>query len=301
MVLLAILFVGCEDVNRAAPYTYVDIPGPAVPPAQSNVNIDNPTLTVYDNNEVSPALTLVWSDEFDGAALDPETWFFETGDGSEYGIPGWGNNELQYYLPDNAQLGDGLLTIEAREQQIGAFRYTSARINTRDRFAFRYGRIEARMRLPGGQGIWPAFWMLAQDSPYGGWPSSGEIDIMEATNLGVAGKNSIIGTIHYGSFPDSYRFDTSSFVVPTDAQTEFHVYAVEWDETEIRWYVDNDMYAMQNSWYSAGNDLPAPFDHPFYIVLNVAVGGNLPGAPNASTTFPVTMEVDYVRVYSGEP
>ena len=295
------LLAGCEDVKRAAPYTYVDIPGPAEPPAQSNVNIDNPTLTIYDNNEVSPVLTLVWSDEFDGAALDPETWFFETGDGSEYGIPGWGNNELQYYLPDNAQLGDGLLTIEAREQSIGAFRYTSARINTRDRFAFRYGRIEARMRLPGGQGIWPAFWMLAQDSPYGGWPSSGEIDIMEATNLGVAGKNSVIGTIHYGSFPDSYRFDTSSFVVPTDARTEFHVYAVEWDETEIRWYVDNDMYAMQNSWYSAGNDFPAPFDHPFYIVLNVAVGGNLPGAPNASTTFPVTMEVDYVRVYSGEP
>lgn len=304
LVLLAVMFAGCEDVNRAAPYTYVDIAGPAVTPPQSNVNIDNPTLTVYDNDEVSPGdtLTLVWSDEFDGAALDPETWFFETGDGSEYGIPGWGNNELQYYLPDNAQLSGGSLIIEAREQQIGAFRYTSARINTRDRFAFRYGRIEARMRLPGGQGVWPAFWMLAQDSPYGGWPASGEIDIMEATNLGVAGKNEVIGTLHYGgSFPDDYAFRTSASQVPNDAQTEFHVYAVEWDAAEIRWYVDDVLYSMQNDWYSTGNAFPAPFDNPFHIIFNVAVGGNLPGSPNASTVFPVFMEVDWVRVYEGEP
>ncbi|RZV37065.1 MAG: glycoside hydrolase family 16 protein [Chromatiales bacterium] len=303
LLLAVLMLASCEDGNRPVPYSEVDVAPPLVEPAQSNVNTSNPTLTVANNFEVSPgdALTLVWSDEFDGASLDPQTWFFETGDGSQYGIPGWGNNELEYYLPDNAQLVDGKLTITAREEQIGAFKYTSARINTRDRFAVRYGRIEARMRLPGGQGIWPAFWMLGQDSPYGNWPASGEIDIMEAVNLGGAGGNTVLGTIHYGtSFPSDYEFSGESYLVPSDATADFHTYAVEWDATEIRWYVDDVMYAMRNSWYSTG-DFPAPFDVPFYLIFNVAVGGNLPGSPNATTTFPVTMEVDWVRVYSGEP
>ncbi len=299
-------FAACDDGSRAVPYTEVEFGPPVVVPTQDNRNNTQPTLTTYVNAEVPPGaaedtLTLVWSDEFDGTQLNNRNWFFETGDGSQYGIPGWGNNELQYYLPDSAQLEDGLLKITAREESIGAFRYTSARINTRDRFAFQYGRIEARMRLPGGQGIWPAFWMLAQDSPYGIWPASGEIDIMEATNLGVGGKNEVLGTIHFGtSFPSDYQFSSTSYVVPANAQDEFHTYAVEWDADEIRWYVDGVMYAMRNSWYSTA-PFPAPFNHPFYIIFNVAVGGNLPGAPDASTVFPVTMEVDWVRVYSGDP
>ena len=303
LLLAALILASCDSGNRPVPYSEVDVAPPLVEPAQSNVNISNPTLTVANNFDVSPgdALTLVWSDEFDGASLDPNTWFFETGDGSQYGIPGWGNNELEYYLPDNAQIVDGKLTITARKESIGAFNYTSARINTRDRFAVRFGRIEASMRLPGGQGIWPAFWMLGQDSPYGNWPASGEIDIMEAVNLGGAGGNTVLGTIHYGtSFPSDYVFSGESYLVPSDATAEFHTYAVEWDATEIRWYVDDVMYAMRNNWYSTG-DFPAPFDVPFYLIFNVAVGGNLPGSPNATTTFPVTMEVDWVRVYSGEP
>jgi beta-glucanase (GH16 family) len=298
----------CSGSDRPVPYSAVDIgppPAPEVPP-QSNVNISNPTLTVANNNEVSPGdtLTLVWSDEFDGAQLDPEVWFFETGDGSEYGLPaGWGNNEQQYYLPDNAQLDSGLLKIEARRENIGSFEYTSARINTRDRFAFKYGRIEARMRLPGGQGIWPAFWMLAQDSPYGGWAASGEIDIAEAVNLGGAGGNTVYGTIYYGGeSPSELPLSSGeTYLVPTNVMTDFHVYAVEWDANEIRWYVDDILFAMQNSWSSTAAPYPAPFDHEFYVLFNVAVGGNFPGAPNAGTAFPVTMEVDYVRVYSGEP
>ena len=138
-------------------------------------------------------LTLVWSDEFDALQLDPETWFFETGDGSQYGIPGWGNNELQWYLPNSAQLENGKLVITAREEASNGKSYTSARINTRDRFALRYGRIEARIRLPGGQGIWPAFWMLPQDNVYGGWAASGEIDIMEYVSRFP---NEVFGTIH---------------------------------------------------------------------------------------------------------
>jgi beta-glucanase (GH16 family) len=273
------------------------------PPPTGNVNINNPTLTVADNLEVSPgdALTLVWSDEFDAAQLDPETWFFEDGDGSQYGIPGWGNNELQWYLADSAQLQNGMLVITAREESSNGKDYTSARLNTRDRFAFRYGRIEARIRLPGGQGIWPAFWMLPQDDTYGGWAASGEIDIMEAVNLGASGGNTVHGTIHYGGAWPANVFTGSAYVVPADATTEFHVYAVEWDETEIRWYVDDVLYAMQNSWSTTAAAFPAPFDQPFYILLNVAVGGNWPGAPDANTVFPVTMEVDYVRVYQGEP
>ena len=271
--------------------------------SQINVNISNPTLVVEDNNEISAgdSLTLVWSDEFNGTALDPETWFFESGDGSQYGIPGWGNNELQYYQPDNAQLEDGLLRIEARAETVGSFNYTSARITTRDRFAFRYGRIEARIKLPGGQGLWPAFWLLPQENTYGGWAASGEIDIVEAVNLGASGGNEIHGTIHYGGEAPRNLSSGTAYVVATNAQNEFHTYAVEWDSGEIRWYVDDVMYAMRNSWSSSGGAFPAPFDQPFYILFNVAVGGDWPGAPNVATAFPVTMEVDWVRVYSGEP
>jgi len=279
------------------------IPPPPPAPPTGNENISNPTLTVANNNAVShgDTLILVWSDEFNGTQLDPEEWFFETGDGSQYGISGWGNNELQYYLPDNASLGNGTLTIEARAESSNGYDYTSARIHTRDRFAFRYGRIEARMRLPGGQGLWPAFWLLPQDNQYGGWAASGEIDIMEAVNLGAAGGNTVYGTIHYGgAWPDNVH-SGETYVVPANATAQFHTYTVEWDENEIRWYVDDVLYAMRNSWYSAGGSFPAPFDQHFYILLNVAVGGNFPGNPNSSTVFPVTMEVDWVRVYTGEP
>lgn len=124
---------------------------------------------------------------------------------------------------------------------------------------------------------------------------------MEAVNLGASGGNTVVGSIHYGGeFPDNV-FTNNSYVVPTDATAEFHNYALEWDEAEMRWYVDDVLYSVQNSWFSTGVDFPAPFDQPFYILLNVAVGGNFPGAPNSGTTFPVTMEVDYVRVYTGEP
>lgn len=306
--LASILFVfasvalsGCwEDSDDRL--SEVELAPPLAVPPQDNVNSTDPTLSLFDNAPVgsSNALTLVWQDEFDGDRIDPEIWFFQRGDGTDEGIPGWGNNELQYYLPDNAQVSDGTLKITAREESIGAFNYTSARIITRDRVAVRYGRIEARMRLPGGQGLWPAFWMLPQDNRYGGWAASGEIDIMEAVNLGAAGGNQVFGTLHYGGEAPANVFTGESYVVPADATAEFHTYAIEWDPTEIRWYVDDVLYAMQNSWFSTAADFPAPFDQPFYILFNVAVGGNFPGAPNASTVFPVTMEVDWVRVYAGE-
>jgi beta-glucanase (GH16 family) len=279
-------------------------PSPPPPPtAEVNINIDNPTLTEVDNFDVSPddTLTLVWSDEFDAQQLDPEVWFFESGDGSQYGIPGWGNNELQWYLEDSAELRDGLLVITAREESVGGKSYTSARLNTRDRFAFKYGRIEARIRFPGGQGIWPAFWMLPQDDVYGTWAASGEIDVVEAVNLGGTGRNTVFGTIHYGGEFPANQSSTNDYLVATDATADFHTYALEWDATELRWYVDDILYSTQNSWSTTAAPFPAPFDERFYILFNVAVGGNFPGAPTATTEFPVTMEVDYVRVYTGEP
>jgi len=270
-------------------------------PSPVNQNIANPVLTAADNLPVTPggSLTLVWNDEFDAERIDPQTWFFEHGDGSQYGIPGWGNDELQWYLPDNAELANGHLVITARRQSSNGRAYTSARLSTINRFAFRYGRIEARIRLPGGQGLWPAFWLLPQDETYGGWAASGEIDIVEAVNLGGTGGNAVHGTIHYGGEWPANVYTGSEFTVPTDATSDFHQYALEWDEAELRWYVDGVLYATQNSWSSISAPFPAPFDRHFYILLNVAVGGNLPGSPDAATMFPATMEVDYVRVFSG--
>jgi beta-glucanase (GH16 family) len=278
-----------------------DVTPPPPPPATGNVNISNPTLTVADNAPViaGGALTLVWSDEFNGPRLDPQKWYFESGDGSQYGIPGWGNNELQWYLPDSAAISNGTLVITARKESSNGKGYTSARINTRDRFAFKHGRIEARMKLPGGQGLWPAFWLLPQDLVYGVWAASGEIDIAEARNLGAAGGNNIYGVLHYGGQYPNNVASGESYLVATDITADFHTYVLEWDEAEIRWYVDGILFAVRNSWYSSAAPFPAPFDRRFYILLNLAVGGNFPGAPATNTTFPATMQVDYVRVYSG--
>lgn len=298
-----VLASACTQDGRPVPLSELDFVPPGNAGTQTNVNINNPTLSVPATFEVSPgdALTLVWSDEFDGAKLDPEVWFFATGDGTEKGLPGgWGNNELQYYLPDNAQLANGVLSITARRETVGGLNYTSARINTEDRFAFRYGRIEASIKLPSGQGLWPAFWMLSQDSPYGSWAATGEIDIMEAINLGGTGGNEIFGTIHFGGEFPANTSASERYTPSVDVTEDFHRYALEWDEFEMRWYFDDTLYAVQNSWFSSAAPYPAPFDQPFHILLNLAVGGNFPGDAIDSSAFPATMEVDWVRVYSGE-
>jgi len=311
---LVLFATACTDNGREPKLSRIETVPPADVETRLNFNIDNPTLVVADNFEVSPGdtLTLVWSDEFNGSQLDPETWLFEIGDGSGFvgdggimGLPrGWGNNELQYYLPDSARLEDGLLKITARREVVSDpvqnFNYTSARITTRDRFAFKYGRIEASIKLPAGQGLWPAFWLLSQGSPYGSWAATGEIDVMEAVNLGGTGGNEIFGTIHYGGIFPANQFTSIEYTPDENVTEDFHTYAVEWDATEIRWYFDDFQYATQNNWFSDGGDYPAPFDQPFYVLFNLAVGGNLPGSPNGSTPFPATMEVDWVRVYTGE-
>ena len=260
---------------------------------------------------------LVWQDEFDGASLDAASWNIQTGDGTAEGLPaGWGNNELQTYAATQISVGGGYLNLIANEATGGG--YTSARINTRGKRDFRPTaenpviRVVARARLPQGKGIWPAIWMLPTDYAYGPWPQSGEIDIVEATNLGVMDKKTISSTIHYGfPWPDN-SFNSQSFTPTAVPQDGFHEYMMEWDaDGEIRFYFDGMHYATQTADnyfavtgdgiatpYANASGAAAPFDQNFHLLLNVAVGGNLPGmAPDTTNTWPQPMQVDWVRVY----
>lgn len=248
-----------------------------------------------DPDPPSDDWTLVWSDEFDGSTLDLGKWSYQIGDGCDINLCGWGNNELQWYQADNVEVADGLLTITARPESVGGRNFTSARIRTIGKGDWTYGRFEIRARLPRGQGIWPAIWMMPTDSAYGGWAASGEIDIMELVGDEPA---RVHGTLHYGGeFPanqssgDSYRLDSGIFA------DGFHVFALEWEEGEIRWYVDGQHYQTQTQWNSSNGPYPAPFDQAFHLIVNIAVGGNWPGPPDLSTPFPQSMDVDWIRVY----
>ena len=237
---------------------------------------------------------LVWSDEFDGDSINAENWTYDIGG------TGWGNAELQYYTdrPENARLEDGELVIEARweEERIQGREYTSARLKTEGLQTWTYGRIEARMQIPTGQGIWPAFWMLGEDITTVSWPGCGEIDIME--NIGSEPKI-VHGTVHGPGYSGANGVG-NSYPHPEGAAfaDDFHVYAVEWEPEEIRWYVDDEHYGTVTV-----DDVPGEwvYDHPFFIILNVAVGGFWPGYPDETTVFPQQLRIDYVRVYEANP
>lgn len=238
--------------------------------------------------------TLVWSDEFEGDAIDKSKWSYDLGDGSDRGLDGWGNNELEYYTDrsENAYVSNGNLIIKAIREQYEGHQYTSARLTTKNKGDWKYGRMEVRARLPKGQGLWPAIWMLPTENVYGGWPRSGEIDIMEA--LGNEPEK-ILGTIHYGH--DYWRFDTEEYRLEEGTfNDDFHVFSVLWSEDCIKFLVDGIEYSGPHTRTTV---LPStwPFDQKFHMILNVAVGGNLPGNPTPATLFPQVMQVDYVRVY----
>ena len=233
---------------------------------------------------------LVWRDEFDGDVIDDAKWSFEVNG------KGGGNNELQYYtdFPENAFIENGMLVIEAREEKYIGRNYTSARMRTLAKGDWTYARVEVRAKMPEGQGLWPAIWMLPTEWRYGGWPSSGEIDIMEL--LGHE-PDTVHGTLHYGGL-GNHQYTGRPFILEEGNFTdEFHTFAIEWEEGEMRWYIDGEHYQTQTSWNTKNKAFPAPFDQPFHLILNVAVGGNWPGAPDETTTFPQQMVVDYVRVY----
>ena len=266
-------------------HIYRDQPPPPIPPAPAK-----------------SSLTLVWSDEFngpDGSSPDPKKWAYDLG------RKGWGNQELECYTNrlENAHIQSGNLVITAQKEKFACSdgltsSYTSARLKTQGLFSQAYGRFEARIKIPAGQGMWPAFWMLGNDVTTSGWPTCGEIDIME--NIGKE-PGTVHGSLHGPSSAKRTSDTTAPFGLPA-GQTfanQFHLYAVEWEPGVIRFYVDMNLYATftQSQWPAGGSWV---FDHPFFIILNVAVGGIWPRSPDSTTQFPQQMLVDYVRVYSSQ-
>ena len=266
---------------------------------------------------------MVWNDEFEGDRVDPTKWDFDLGNGfydyrNNLWIAGWGNEELQYYTaePANVSVKDSLLTIRAVKESLHGCGYTSARLKTKKRdgtllFRTLYGRVEFRAKVPWGKGLWPALWMLPASDAYGGWAASGEIDVMEI----VGDKpHEVLSSLHYGSGYPERTLHTNVHPLPGNGSvSDWHVYAVEWEPGEIRFYVDDVLAATESFWWSCSktrdgaglearraadlNAWPAPYDQPFYLLMNVAVGGNFPGVPRPDTQFPAKLVVDYVRVY----
>jgi len=244
----------------------------------------NPVET-KDTTDTIPAPAgwkLVWNDEFYGTSIDKTKWEHEVnGDGG-------GNNELQYYTDkeENSYVSNGLLVIQAKKENYLGKEYSSARMRTKYKCDWKYGRFEIKARLPYGQGLWPAIWLLPTDWEYGGWPESGEIDIMELLGQQT---DKVYGTIHYGT-SQNHQSSGGNYTLSTGTFSGlYHVFALEWDSTGFKWFVDDIQY------YTVKHG--QPFDKRFHMILNVAVGGNWPGNPDESTSFPQKMYVDYVRVF----
>jgi beta-glucanase (GH16 family) len=283
------------------PTATTDTPAPAStstpPPASAQFTLNKGTAgnAAAGHEHPNPNWKMVWSDEFDEPTIDSSKWTFEI-DGK-----GGGNGEQEYYTDksENAHIEDGHLIITAIKDGTDAdgkkHKFTSARMNTKGKGFWKYGRFEARIKVPTGRGVWPAFWMMPEDSTYGGWASSGELDIMEE----VGDKPSTaFGTIHYGDkWPHNVHTGDKYELPDAKLSDDWHIYSVEWENGVIRWYFDNNLYETQTQWYTKAAPFPAPFDQNFYIVLNFAVGGAWPGKPSPDTPFPQKMDVDYVRVY----
>jgi|GEM_PF-1338986 len=272
----------------------------AIKSGMTDSAVSTGAYTISTTQQPGGAWKLVWNDEFNGAAgsgVDTSKWTYETGGG------GFGNNELEYYTDrtnnvyleqDPADANNRFLVIKALQESYGNRNYTSGRIKTQGKYSFKYGKIEMRAKLPQGQGIWPAFWMLGDNIDTAGWPNSGEIDIMEF--VGHTPTN-VYGTIHGPGYSGGTSLGTS-FTYPAGFSSAFHTYGIEWEPNVIRWYFDGQLFQTRTIDDLAGRTWP--FDHNFFILLNLAVGGEWPGAPNASTVFPQKYSVDYVRVYQRE-
>ncbi|RYY39366.1 MAG: glycosyl hydrolase family protein [Chitinophagaceae bacterium] len=252
------------------------------------------TNSGYDAPTSYTGYTLAWSDEFNSNALNTTWWTNQNGDGCP-NLCGWGNNELEYYTdrPENLFFQDGKMLIEARPEAYGGRGYTSSKILTSGKKNFQYGRIDIRAKLPRGKGIWPALWLLPQNNVFGGWPRSGEIDLMELVGH-EPGK--VYGTLHYGPGPNSTQI-SRSFSLPGGAtfNDEFHVFSLEWKQDQIKWLVDGAVYSTVNK-VDVGT-ANWPFNEQFFLIFNLAVGGNWPGDPDPATRFPQWLIVDYIRVY----
>jgi beta-glucanase (GH16 family) len=236
---------------------------------------------------------LVWADEFDKNGLpDTTRWNYDTR-GNDYG---WGNNEKQWYTvakPENCRIENGILKITARKEKTGNKEYSSARLTTKNKGDWKYGKIEVRAKLPTGNGTWPAIWMLPTDSKYGGWPKCGEIDIMEHVGFDP---DTVFSTVHTGKFNHMIGTQVGKKTGLPTATSDFHIYTTEWEENEIRSYVDGKHYF---TFKNNGEGFESwPFDQPFHLILNLAIGGGLGGKKGIDDSkFPHTFEIDYVRIY----
>lgn len=247
--------------------------------------------TGYRTPLIYPGYSLVWSDEFTGNSLNLNSWNQEIGNGSG----GWGNNELEYYTNStkNTFVSNGNLIIEAREETIGTFNYTSGRMTTQDKKFFKFGRIDIRAKLPVGKGLWPALWMLGSNISDAGWPACGEIDIMEL--IGVS-PSTVYGTLHWKNASGEHASKGANLALLSgDYSKEFHVFSIIWKQDDITWYIDDQQFLD----ISVSDIAPAenPFNSNQFFIFNVAVGGNWPGPTDNTTEFPERMFVDYIRVF----
>lgn len=236
----------------------------------------------------------VWSDEYEGSEIDMSSYNFELGDGCP-NLCGWGNNELQLYSsePKNVRQENGKLILTAIKESLNT--YSSARMTTKGKQSFRHGRIDIRAKLPFGEGLWPALWMLGENIDNVGWPSCGEIDIMEL----VGGEPDVLlGTAHWGTSPGPSTFVTGKKKEAENFSNAFHVFSLDWTDREMNWYLDERKFHTIN--YSQLSGQANPFNGEFFFIFNIAVGGNLPGPPDATTMFPQQMEIDYIRVFQLE-
>lgn len=280
--LLALSLTACTE-NKPGP-------GPTPPP----VVVVPPAAANADAKDYNQYTELKWGDEFDGGALDPAKWGYDLGNNN-----GWGNRELEYYTngPDNAYVSGGNLVIQAKKEAQGGYNYTSARLLTKGKQDFKFGRIDVRAKLPKGQGLWPAIWMLGSDIDQNNWPKCGEIDIME---LRGQDPTKILSTMHFPDNAGAHLYKgIDKVALPNNASfaDDFHVFSVVRSQNQMRFFIDGQQYYSFSS-----SDAPIyPFNNPFFLVMNVAVGGDFLGNPDAATIattpFPQQMMVDYVRYY----
>lgn len=282
---LLFFFLGCKKSSTGAP---------AVTPPLSNDHTKVQfTNAGYSTPTMYPGMSLTWSDEFDGTALNSNNWVYDIGTGCPL-LCGWGNNELEYYTnsPNNVFLQDGSLIIETKKENIGGKEYSSGRINSSGKQSFKFGRIDIRAISPSGTGIWPALFMMPQNNVYGTWPNSGEIDIMEVKGHDM---KTAYQTVHYGPGPPSTFISKTYTLTTGNLNDSFHVYSLEWTMDTLRLLVDDVEVNKVTR-----NDLSGrtyPFNENFFFILCTAVGGNFPGAPDDNSTYPQCLIVDYVRVF----
>lgn len=302
---------GQKGGNVGSNYVYYNFIGNPNAPRPDEEDLEDIIIGTPTNPNIAN-INLIWQDEFNGTALDTSKWSYELGYymNNDPNTWGWGNNEMQHYTnsPNNINVAGGTLNIttfvepKSFPQDPNRYaQYSSGKINTKGKFSLQYGRVDIRAKLPTGNGIWPAFWMLPTDNRYGNWATSGEIDIME-----VRGRLPNIATaaIHYGGEWPNNRYSSGEYQFPSgqNVNSDYHVYSLVWEEDNFKWYVDGKCFLKitKEQWYSvaAPNNPNAPFDQPFYFIMNLAVGGHFDGGllPNAND-LPATMKVDYVRVY----